>query len=70
MDLYEKIDHALSRHLRVRITHINGDTQEGRLSKLAELYGIGKSTLPDVIGGDAGKEEWTQWLDEIIVEGH
>ena len=69
MDLYEKIDHVLSRHLRVRITHINGDTQEGRLSKLAESYGIGKSSLPDIIGGDAGKEEWTQRLDEMIVEG-
>ena len=69
IDLCGKIDHVLSRHLRVRITHINGETQEEMLSKLAESYGIGKSSLPDVIGGDSEKDEWTQWLDEMIMEG-
>ena len=68
LGLYEKIDYVVSREFRVRIVHIIGETQEERLSKLGAEYGIGKSSLPDVIGGDAEKEEWTQWLDEMILE--
>jgi len=69
IDLYEKLDHVLGFELRGRTTHTNGETQEENLATLSE-YGIGRSSLPDIVGGDATKEEWTQWLDEAMVEGH
>lgn len=67
IDLYEKIDYVVSKELRVRITHITGETQEERFSKLAE-YGIAKSSLPDVIGGDAKRLEWMQCVDRMVTE--
>ena len=67
IDLYEKIDYVLSKELRVRTTHITGETREERFSKLAE-YGIARSSLPDVIGGDVRRLEWMQYVDRMVTE--